>query len=168
MRNICVVFSLNFVSVNIKNGSFPPRFRLLLAQNLSFSLYLAHTRPFSLHLTKTRIPPSLIYVNFYPYCAYLTQFRSQNTIRKTILSPSAAILIMAGIFFFLGSSLFFSYFCFFVVWHVYAMFYPYWAYLTQFRIQNITKMTILSPIGGHFGFWRPSCFLKIIQIIIVA
>ena len=29
-------------------------------------------------------------------------------------------------------------------------------------------MIILNPIVGHFGLWRPSCFLKIIQIIIVA
>ena len=57
---------------------------------------------------------------------------------------------------------------FLVVWHVCVMFYPDWAYLTEIRSQNITRMTIIGlsaailVSGGHF------VSLEIIQIIIIS
>ena len=101
-------------------------------------------------------------VMFCPDWAYLTQFRGKNITRMTIFGLSAAILDSGSHLVSLEiiQIIIISYLL--VVWHTCVMFCPDWAYLAQFRSQNITRMTIFGlsaaifDSGGHLVYWKSS------------
>ena len=98
----------------------------------------------------------------------MTQFKSRNITRMTILAPSTAILDSGGHIFFWKSfkSLLFS--SYHVVCHVCVMFCQYWAYLTQFRSNKFTRMPILGQSVAILDSVGHLVSLEIIQIISIS
>ena len=126
------------------------------------------------HLVLLRIIPSFQLLgsvtclcHVLAYWAYLSQCRSRKITRNITLSPSAAILDYG------------SHLVCLKIMHIIIVFYLSGSVtclcdvlsilISLDQIQNLQnhQNDHFEPIGGHFGLWRPSCFLRNIQIIIV-